>query len=71
MNSELWAKYLLYIVDPKIKPNKNFDDRIIEKHKYKVRDILIDEIDLRYPFHKKDMLIVTVTMYIVIAKKSF
>ena len=47
-NSELQAKDLLYIIDPKIKSTANFDENIIEKHKYKDRDILINRIDFQY-----------------------
>ena len=46
--SELRAKDLLYVIDSKEKVNDKLDEKTIENHKYKVRDILINRIDQNY-----------------------
>ena len=47
-SSELLAIDLLYIVDSTIKHNDKIDELTLEKHKFKVRDILINRIDQHY-----------------------
>ena len=46
--SELRAKDLIYVIDPSIKLNENFDNKTLEKHKFKVRDIFINRIEQNY-----------------------
>ena len=43
----------LYVIDETVKANDNLSESPIEKHKFKVRDILINHIDNEY--HPKVM----------------
>ena len=47
-SSELRTNDLLYIIDSNTKPNREPDEATIEKHKFKVRDILINRVDQIY-----------------------
>lgn len=46
--SELRAHELLYVIDPTSAPRRDLDTDIIEKHKFKVRDILANHLDQKY-----------------------
>ncbi|XP_046145358.1 uncharacterized protein LOC123988650 [Osmia bicornis bicornis] len=47
-SSELREKDLLYVIDSSEMPNSKLDDVTKEKHKFKVRDILINRLDNNY-----------------------
>ena len=51
--SELIANDILYVIDETVKANDNLSESAKEKHKFKVRDILINHIDNEY--HAKVM----------------
>lgn len=56
-SSELRTDDLLCIRDSNAKPNREPDEATIEKHKFKVRDILISQLDQNYHskvVHMKD-----------------
>ena len=48
LTSELRVMNLLYVIDSKVKPECELDMYTREKHKYMVRDIIINKIDASY-----------------------
>ena len=48
LTSELRVLDLLYVIDSKVKPGRDLDEYTREKHKYTVRDIIINRIDASY-----------------------
>lgn len=50
-SSELRSRDLLYVIDSETAKNTNLDAAVVESHKYRVRDILINHLDQH--FHSK------------------
>ena len=48
LKSELRTLDLMYVIDPSMEATVDLDERIKDKHKFKVRDIIITRIDQTY-----------------------
>lgn len=48
LKSELRLNDLLYVIDPSEKPNVELTDYLKDRHKFKVRDIIINRLDIAY-----------------------
>lgn len=48
LSSELRSEELLYVIDSTVVTNRVYDDKTVEDHKFRVRDILINRLEQSY-----------------------